>query len=78
MKWVNTIHNLISYETIFCNDRDSSWINTETKKKIMVEKNKTYKSYCCFNKNMFLFEKFKFVQSILMKDSTSKGATLNC
>ena len=44
----------------------------------MVEKNKTYKSYCCFNKNMFLFEKFKFVQSILMKDSTSKGATLNC
>ena len=61
---VNIIQNIIPQETIICDNRDLPWINKEIKK-LMVEKNLAFKSYCCSNKNMFLFEKFKALQNQL-------------
>ena len=58
---LNKIQNLIPHETIICNDRDPPWINKEFKK-LMLEKNLAFKSYCYSNKSMFLFEKFKALQ----------------
>ena len=34
-------------------------------KKLINEKNFSYKSYCCFNRDVFLFEKFEFLQNQL-------------
>ena len=47
------------------NDRDPPWINNEIKK-LINEKNLAYKSYCRFNRDVFLFEKFKFLQNQLI------------
>ena len=58
---LNIIQNFIPDGTIICDDRDLPWINQEIKK-LMLEKNLEFKSYCCSNKNMFLFEKFKVLQ----------------
>ena len=58
---LNTIQNVIPHETIVCDDRDPPWINKEIKK-LMIEKNLVFKSYCCSNRNMFLLEKFKALQ----------------
>ena len=55
---LNIIQNFILHETIIRDDRDPPWINNEIKK-LMFEKNLTFKSYCYSNKSMFLFEKFK-------------------
>ena len=46
---------------IICDDRDPPWIITEIKK-LMVENNLAFKSYCCSSKSMFLLEKFKTIQ----------------
>ena len=58
---LNIIQNFIPHETIICDDRDPPWINKEIKK-LMIEKNLAFKSYCCSNRNMFLLEKFKALQ----------------
>ena len=55
---LNIIQSFIPHETIICDDRDPSWIHKEIKK-LMLEKNLAFKSYCCSNKSMFLFEKVK-------------------
>ena len=57
---LNIIQNFIPHETITCDDRDPPWINKEIKK-LMLEKNVAFKSYCYSNK-MFFFEKFKALQ----------------
>ena len=73
------IQNFIPHETTICEDTDSLWINKEIKK-LMVEKNLAFKSYCCSNKNMFLLEKFKAIQNQLnISIEESKETTiLNC
>ena len=58
---LNIIQNFIPHETITCDDRDPPWINKEIKK-LMLEKNLAFKSYCYSNKSMFFFEKFKAFQ----------------
>ena len=58
---LNIIQNFIPHETIICDDRDPPWINKEIKK-LMIEKNLVFKSYCCSNRNMFLIEIFKALQ----------------
>ena len=55
---LNINHNFILHGKIVCDDRDPSWINNEIKK-LINEKNSAYKSYCCFNRDMFAFEKFE-------------------
>ena len=55
---LNIILNLILHETIICDDRDPPWINNEIKM-FVFEKNLAFKSYCCSNRNMLLFKKFK-------------------
>ena len=61
---INVIHNFILHERIVCDNRDLRWINSEIKK-LINEKNLVYKSYCRFNRDVFLFEKFKFLQNQL-------------
>ena len=71
------IENFILHETIICDYRDPPWINKEIKK-LMVEKNLAFKSYCCSNKNMFLLEKFKTLQNklkIFIEESKEKYFT---
>ena len=47
----NINKNVIPYETIICDDRNSPWKNKEIKK-LMIEKNFAFKSYCCYNRNI--------------------------
>ena len=61
---LNIIHNFISHERIVCGDIDPPWINNENKKLIR-EKNLAYKPYCRFYRDVFLFEKFKFLKNQL-------------
>ena len=61
---LNIIHNFIPHERIFCDDRDSPWMNGEIKN-LTNEKNLADKSYCRFNRDVLLFEKFKFLQNQL-------------
>ena len=68
---LNIIQNFIPHETVICDDRNLPWINKEIKK-LMLEKNLAFKSYCYSNKSMFLFEKFKALQyqlNISMEES---------
>ena len=58
---LNIIQRFIPHETIICGSRDPPWINKEIKK-LMIEENLAFKSYCCSNRNMFLLEKFKTLQ----------------
>ena len=58
------IRNFIPHERIVCDDRDPPWMNSEIKN-LINEKNLAYKSYCRFNRDVFLFEKFKFLQNQL-------------
>ena len=58
------IRNFIPHERIVCDDRDPPWMNNEIKK-LINDKNLAYKSYCRFNRDVFLFEKFKFLQNQL-------------
>ena len=44
-------------ERIICDDKNPPCINKEIKK-LINEKNSAYRSYCSFNRNAFLFEKF--------------------
>ena len=74
---LNIIQNFIPHETVICDDRDPPWINKEIKK-LMVEKNLAFKSYCYSNKSMFLFEKFKALQyqlNISIEESIEKYYT---
>ena len=74
---LNIIQNFIPHKTIICDDRDPPWVNKEIKK-LMVEKNLAFKSYCCSNKNMFLLKKFKALQyqlNISIEDSKEKYYT---
>ena len=57
----NIIHNFTPHERLVCDDRDPPRINNEIKK-LINEKNFAYKSYCRFNRDVLLFEKFKFLQ----------------
>ena len=61
---LNIIHNFISYERIVDDDSDPFWINNEIKK-LMNNKHSAYKSSCSFNRDVFLFEKFKVLQNQL-------------
>ena len=58
---LNIIQNFIPHEAIIWDHRESPLINKEIKK-MMVEKNLTFKSYGCSNRNMFLLEKPKALQ----------------
>ena len=74
---LNIIQNFIPHEAIICDDRDPPWINNEIKK-LMVEKNLPFNSYCCSNISMFLFEKFKALQyklNISIEESKEKYYT---
>ena len=55
---LNIIQNFFPHETIICDDRDPPWINKEIKK-LMIEKNLSFKSYFCSNRKMFFLKKFK-------------------
>ena len=44
-KLLDIIQNFIPHKTIICDDRDPPWINNEIKK-LMVENNLSFKSYC--------------------------------
>ena len=73
---LNIIQNFIPHETIM-RDRGPPWINKEIKK-LMLEKNLAFKSYCCSNKSMLLFEKFKASQyqlNISIEESKEKYYT---
>ena len=62
---------------IICDDRDPPWIIKEIKK-LMVENNLAFKSYCCSSKIMFLLEKFKAIQyqlNISIEESKEKYYT---
>ena len=48
---LNIIQNFIPHGTIICGDRYPPWINKEIKK-LMIEKNLAFKSYCCYNRNI--------------------------
>ena len=61
---LNIIHNFMPHERIVCNDRDPPWMNGKIKH-LINEKDFAYKSYCRFNRDVFLFEKFKFLQNQL-------------
>ena len=74
---LNIIQNFILHETIICDDRDPPWTNKEIKK-LMPGKNLAFESYCCSNKNMFLFEKFIALQyqlNISIEESKEKHYT---
>ena len=74
---LNIIQNFIPHETIIFDDRDPPWINKEIKK-LMLEKNLAFKSYCYSNKSVFLFEKFKALQyrlNISIEESKEKYYT---
>ena len=75
---LNVIYNFIPHERIVCDNRDSPWMNGEIKK-IINEKNLADTSYCCFNRDVFLFQKFKFLQNQLnvLIWNLSKRTTLN-
>ena len=73
---LNIIQNFIPHETIICDDRDPPWINKI--RKLMLEKNFAFKSYCYSNKSMFLFKKFKALQyqlNISIEESKEKYYT---
>ena len=61
---LNIIRNFIPHEGIVCDSRDPPWINNEIKK-LINEKNSACKSCCRFNRDFFLFEKFKVLQNQL-------------
>ena len=50
---INIIHNFIPHERIVCDNRDPPWIKNEIKK-LINEKNSACKSYCRFNRDVFL------------------------
>ena len=60
---LNIIYNFMPHGRIVCDDRNPPWINND--KKLISEKNSAYKSNCRFNRDMFLFKKFKFLQNQL-------------
>ena len=76
---LNVIQNFIPQETIICDDRDPLWINKEIKK-LMIEKNLAFKSYCCSNRCMFLLERFKTlsINCTYLSKNWKKNITLNC
>ena len=57
---LNVTHNFMPHERIVCGVRDLPWMNSEIKN-LVNEINRAYKSYCRFNRDVFLFEKFKFL-----------------
>ena len=59
---LNIIHNFIPHERIVWENRDPPWMNNKIKQ-LINEKNLAYKSYCHFNRDVFLLEKFKFLQN---------------
>ena len=73
---LNIIHNFVSHERIVCDNRDPPWMNGEIKNFIN-EKNLAYKSYCLFNRDVFLFEKFKFLQNQLNVSIENSKQTYN-
>ena len=48
---LNIIPNFIPHETTICDDRDLLWINKKIKK-LVIEKNLAFKSYCCYNRDI--------------------------
>ena len=61
---LNKIHNFIPHKRIVCDDKDPSSMNSEIKN-LIIERNLAYKSYCRFNRDVFLFDKIKFLQNQL-------------
>ena len=53
------------HERIVCDNRDPPCINNKIQK-LISEKNSGYKSYCRYNRDVFLFEKFKVLQNQLI------------
>ena len=76
---LNIIHNFIPHERIACSDRNPPWINNEIKG-LINEKNAACKLYCHFNRDVFLFEKFKVLQNQLNVsiENSKQSTTLNC
>ena len=60
---LNIIQNFIPSKAIFCDDRDPPWISKEIKK-LMVEKNLTFKSYCYSNKTCSFSKILRLTESI--------------
>ena len=61
---LHIIHNFISHERIVFDDPDPLWVNSKTKN-LINKNNLAYKSYYHFNRDVFFFEKFKFLQNKL-------------
>ena len=54
----NILRNFIPYETIACDDRDPSWINSSIRRLIQ-DKNEAYKRFKRRNNNNQYFENFQ-------------------
>ena len=61
---LNIVHNFNTTWTNCLWRRGPPWINNEIKK-LINEKISTYKSYCRFSRDVFLYEKFKVLQNQL-------------
>ena len=66
------------HQRVVCDNRDPPWMNNEIQN-LINEKTLADKSYCRFNRDVFLFKKFKFLQIQLNvpMDDLSKRNTLN-
>ena len=67
----NTLSNYIRHETITCDDRDPSCINSKIKQLIQ-EINNTYRIYILSNKNPQIFEKVNYLQNQYKRLTESK------
>ena len=76
---LNITENFIPSKAFFCDDGNLPWINMEIKE-LMVEKNLAFRSYCCSNRKMFLFENltpYRIDRTNQLKNK-KKTTTLNC
>ena len=64
----NIAQTYIPHETITCDDRDLPWINKDIKK-LIYEKNQTYKSYRPNKNKIFSVHQFELLQSKLQQSN---------
>ena len=77
---LNIVLNFIPHETVICDDRGPTWINTRIKKLIKGKKI-LYKKYLLSGKNTKVFEEFKLLQNKIINltnDSRDRYYTRIC
>ena len=60
----NISRNLIPHEAVICDDRDPPWINSSIRR-LIHDKNETYKRFKRSNNNNQYFESFQSLQNLL-------------